>query len=88
MKGYFTLSRVSELEPHHQKQFSVIPNILIFWTLHKGYGHRILYSVDREDIYKWSFVTENFLYPTVFYIVAGSLKIGIIFEEFIAFLII
>ena len=29
MKGYFTFSKASGLEPHHQMQFSVISRILV-----------------------------------------------------------
>ena len=33
MKGFFTLSRSPELEPHHQMQFSVIPKTSLFGRL-------------------------------------------------------
>ena len=52
-KGYFTLCRAPELEPHHQMQFNVIFRTLSFWgregvlLLCRGYSQRILSFANR-----------------------------------------
>ena len=48
MKGYFTLSSSSDLEPHHQTQFSVIPKTPSFF---RDWGGSFLTAEDTVKVF-------------------------------------
>ena len=47
MKGYSTLSRALELEPHHKIQFNIIPRTCLFFV---KWEECILSSANRDKI--------------------------------------
>ena len=52
VKGITTLPRCSELKPHHQMHFSVIPRTSLSWDilpLYRGYSQSIQSPVDWEN---------------------------------------
>ena len=54
MKGHFTLLRSSEMEPHYQMQFSVIPKIFWGWYYPSAKETvKVFYAPPREVISFW-----------------------------------